>query len=120
MMMLKIFVFGTLISSVYTVCSESDSDACLNEVQQSLQGINSGDVDAICSKLRQYENCLYDRCPDVENLRELVTQAFELQLASYGVECDLDNGQDSPRMVVMSASFLLVALVVVRNFFFKF
>ncbi|KAK3744414.1 hypothetical protein RRG08_000848 [Elysia crispata] len=69
MMMLKIFVFGTLISSVYTVCSNTAISRCQNDFQQSVQGVRSEDT--FCSKVRQYENCLHDRCEDSDAVKEL-------------------------------------------------
>ncbi|KAK3691940.1 hypothetical protein RRG08_021865 [Elysia crispata] len=124
MMILKVYVFGILlvISSAYKEILD-DCDLTIDRCREMfIQQVPQNPAeDSLCSALRQYAYCMHVGCSDFEEPKNLIKPAIlEFATGTYGYDCDLDSGQGSPRVVVMSGSFLLIALVIVGNFVFKF
>ncbi|KAK3727202.1 hypothetical protein RRG08_065081 [Elysia crispata] len=107
---------SSMIQNPSTYC-DATIDKCNREGQARGRGATRGDV---CRLYKEQFDCIYTGCAFLGTHKEVINSLLEVELETLGFDCDLNNGQVSARKLETSTLFLLISLMILRNFVSEF
>ncbi|KAK3785918.1 hypothetical protein RRG08_033026 [Elysia crispata] len=100
-----------------TTDCDATFEKCNREGQARARGATRGDV---CRLAKEETDCVYTGCTFLVTHKEVINSLLEVELENLDFDCDLNNGQVSARKLETSTLFLLMSLMVLRNFVSEF